>query len=942
MATEKKLFLLDEMALIYRAFYALNKTPRLTSSGVNTSAIVGFCNTLWSIISKEKPTHLAVACDAHAPTFRHEEFSDYKANRQKIPEEIIDSLPWVDRILDAMNIQKLILPGFEADDIIGTFARKGEEAGFSVYMVSMDKDLGQLITKNIYLYKPGRTGDSVEVLGEKEICEKFSVENPLQIIDLLGLWGDASDNIPGVPGIGEKTAKDLLKQFPSIESLIENADKIKNPRMQQKMKDFAEQALFSKKLATIITNVPMAFNEEELKVVAFDEPKLRAVLEELEFKSFATRIFGASNNVPPTIVQSQPTFSGQGDLFGQQGDLFGHQGDLFLDAPSSRFKTLEQVPHVYKVVKTKKEAEELRDILLSVKEFAFDTETTSTDAYAADLVGFSFATEAGKAWFVPVSELYEESKEMVQIFKQPLESKTIVKIGQNLKYDIAVMRWYGIRVAEPLFDTMIAHYLIQPELRHNMDSIAEKFLEYSPITIETLIGSGRSQSNMRLAWKKSPDKVVEYACEDADVTFQLKNKLLPELEKADLTRLFYEIEMPLVPVLTSMEWEGVKIDTESLKIFSEQLTLNLQELEKEIFQLAGKSFNIASPKQLGAVLFDDLKIAEKMKKTKLGQYATGEEVLQKLRFKHPIVNKILDFRGLSKLRSTYTDALPLLINKRDGRIHTSYNQTVTSTGRLSSTNPNLQNIPVRTELGREIRKAFVPRDESFTLMAADYSQIELRLVACISQDKTMLEDFRKHADIHSATASRIYGIPLFEVTREQRRNAKSVNFGIIYGISAFGLSENIGISRKEAAEIIEQYFEKYPSIKRYMENQIAFAREHGYVETLKNRRRYLPEINASNANIRNFAERNAVNAPIQGTAADLIKIAMIDIFQEFEKQQLKSKMILQVHDELVFDVFQPEIEQVKAIVRDKMMNAMKLDVPLDVDINVGNNWLEAH
>lgn len=934
MDSPKKLFLLDEMALIYRSFYALNKTPRMTSKGVNTSAIIGFCNTLWSILSKEKPTHLAVACDSHAPTFRHEEFTEYKANRQQVPDEIIESLPWVDKILDAMNIPKLALPGYEADDIIGTFARQGEENGFEVFMVSMDKDLGQLITKNVFLYKPGRTGDSVEIFGEREICEKFGVENPKQIIDLLGLWGDASDNIPGVPGIGDKTARDLLKQFPSVELLIENADKIKNPRMQQKMKDFAEQALFSKKLATIITDVPIHFDEEDLKIVPFNEQKLREVLEELEFKSFATRIFGAQRTMQ-IEEKTAETFTGQGDLFAQQGDLFG-------DSSLSSFKTIKDVPHQYTEIKTEKEAKDLCDILLSVKEFAFDTETTGTDAYDTNLVGFSFSTEHGKAWYIPVSEKYEDAKAMVQIFKKPLESSKIIKIGQNLKFDIAVLRWYDVRVSGPMFDTMIAHYLIQPELRHNMDSMAENLLEYSPIPIDALIGSGRNQSNMQVAWKRFPEKVVEYACEDADITLQLKNKLLPELEKLELIKLFYEIEMPLVQVLTDMEWEGVKIDTDSLKYFSTKLAETLQNLEKEIYVLAGKTFNISSPKQLGNILFEDLKITDKVKKTKLGQYATGEDVLQKLRFKHPIVEKILDFRGISKLRSTYADALPLLLNKRDGRIHTSYNQTVTSTGRLSSTNPNLQNIPIRTELGREIRKSFVSRNSDFILLAADYSQVELRLVASMSGDKTMIHDFQNNIDIHRATASRIYGIPLFDVSRDERRNAKSVNFGIIYGISAFGLSENIGVSRKEAADIIEQYFSKYPDIKAFMEHQIEFARKNGYVETLKNRRRYLPEINSPNANIRNFAERNAINAPIQGTAADLIKIAMISVWNEFQKQNLQSKMILQVHDELVFDVYKPELEIVKKIVKEKMESAMTLNVPLIVDINIGENWLEAH
>jgi len=946
MKDHKKLFLLDAMALIYRAFYALNKTPRLNTKGINTSAILGFTNSLWSVITTENPTHIAVACDSHAPTIRHIDYEQYKANRQAMPDEIAASLPWIDRILDAMHIPKLMMDGYEADDIIGTLSKEAEKKGFTVYMMSSDKDLGQLITDNILMYRPGKMGDVAEVLGTKEICEKFGVKEPKQIIDLLGLWGDASDNIPGIPGVGEKTARNLLSQFSTVEEIIARADEIRNPRLQEKVKQFSEQALFSKQLATIITNVPVPFDDEHLRVKQPDEQALKAVLDELEFRQLAKRIFtDLSLKKKPAEKQSEKQIEqqvqGQMYLFGNYETPSPQQSDLY--SQTSQFKTIKDITPKYHLITDKHEAEKLSEKLSKCSEVCFDTETTGLDVFTSELVGISFAVSEGEAWFVALPEEKKEATKMAAVFKKVFENETIMKIGQNMKFDISILQLYDIHFRGAMFDTMIAHYLLQPDTRHNMNTLAEQYLNYSPIPIEDLIGKqGKNQSTMRAAFRQNPEQVKDYACEDVDVTIQLKNIFLPMMEKAGVISLFFDVEMPLVNVLASMETDGVHIDKSDLFQFSKILSNEILQFENDIYNLAGKNFNISSTKQLGDVLFKDLKISANIKKTKTGQYSTGEDVLVKLQHAHPIIEKILDYRSLAKLKSTYTDALPELINPYDGRIHTSYNQTVTATGRLSSTNPNLQNIPVRTKLGREIRKAFIPRNDDFTLLAADYSQIELRIIADISGDAAMKEDFINGIDIHTATASRVFNVPLDSVNKEQRRMAKAVNFGIIYGISAFGLSERLGIGRKESAAIIEQYLEKYSGIKTYMEKQRTFARKNKYVETLMGRRRYLPDIEARNMNMRSFAERNAINAPIQGSAADLIKIAMIRIWEEFQRQQLTSKMVLQVHDELVFDVLKSELETVKLIVKQKMENAMQLSVPLLVDISTGNNWLEAH
>ena len=937
---QKKLFLLDAMALIYRAFYALNKNPRVNAKGLNTSAILGFTNSLWSVITSENPTHIAVASDSHAPTVRHLDYEQYKAHRQAMPDEIAASLPWIDKILEAMRIPKLMMDGYEADDIIGTLSKEAEKKDFTVYMMSSDKDLGQLITDRILMYRPGKMGDAAEVFGKKEICAKFGVQEPIQIIDLLGLWGDSSDNIPGIPGVGEKTARDLLSQFSSVEELIARADEIKNPRLQEKVKQYAEQALFSKQLATIITNVPIPFDEEQLRMKQPDEQALKAVLDELEFRQLAKRIFTDLSLKQKLVVEeTKKPVEGQMYLFDTYNEV--SQPDLF--SHTALFKTLKDVTPKYHLITDKNEAEKLAEKLATFPEICFDTETTGLDAFASELVGISFAVDVGEAWFVAIPDNKEEAMEMVAIFKNIFENERIMKIGQNMKFDISILKWYDIQVRGVMFDTMIAHYLLQPESRHNMNTLAEQYLNYSPVPIEELIGKqGKNQSTMRMAFRQNPERVKDYACEDADVTIQLKKIFLPMLEQAGLTPLFFNIEMPLVNVLSSMEADGVRIDKSALNQFSMMLSEEILQFEKDIYNFAGKNFNISSPKQLGDVLFKDLKISSNVKKTKTGQYSTGEDVLLKLQYTHPVVEKILDYRSLTKLKSTYADALPELINPRDERIHTSYNQTVTATGRLSSANPNLQNIPVRTELGREIRKAFIPRNEDFILLAADYSQIELRIIAHISGDIAMKEDFINGMDIHTATAARVFNVSPDEVSREQRRMAKVVNFGIIYGISSFGLSERLGIGRKEAGGMIEQYLEKYSGIKTYMEKQIAFAREHGYVETLMGRRRYLPDIEARNMNIRSFAERNAINAPIQGSAADLIKIAMIRIWEAFQEQKLSGKMVLQVHDELVFDVPKSELEIVQNIVCQKMETALSLSVPLVVDISTGNNWLEAH
>lgn len=922
--TRPKLFLLDAMALIYRAFFALNKNPRLNSKGLNTSAIMGFANTLYEIIKKEKPTHIGVAFDSIGPTLRKQEFAEYKANREAMPDDLRASIPHIIEITKAFKIPILSAEGHEADDIIGTLAKKAEKEGFITYMMTPDKDFGQLVSENIFIYKPAKFGDPAIVFGTKEVCEKYGISYPEQLIDILGLWGDASDNIPGIPGVGEKIASKLISEFGSIENLIHNSNKVKG-KLRENIENFAEQGLLSKKLATINLNVPIAFNANELIMENPDMDSLQKLCDELELKTFFKRVSDDFKK------QNAPKF--EVDLF---SSLEESQPELSLFSSKDDIKSIK---HNYILINEKTEIEALASLLSKQKQFVFDTETTGTDAYSADIVGVSFAIEAHNAWYIPMPEDFQDCVERLMILKPVFEDENIKKIGQNIKYDISILRHYNIHVKGNLFDTMVAHYLIEPEQRHNMDYLSEVYLNYTPVHIEELIGKGRIQRSMR---DVPLNQIKEYAAEDADITFQLYEKLEPELKKFDQEKLFNEIEMPLVQVLSLMEANGVKIDIQNLQQISEMLGKEIREAENEIYQYAGMQFNIGSPKQLGEILFNKLGIKTTAKKTKTGQYSTGEDVLAKLLHTHPIVQQILDYRSLTKLKSTYVDSLPSLVNLRDGLIHTSYNQAVTSTGRLSSNNPNLQNIPIRTAKGREIRKAFVPRSSEYTLLAADYSQIELRIIAHLSGDSGMIADFNHGLDIHAATAAKVYGVNIEDVTSEMRRNAKMVNFGIIYGISAFGLSERLGIPRSEAAEIINNYFREYPKVKEYMNKSIDFAKQHGYVETMLGRRRYLRDILVSNSVVRGFAERNAINAPIQGSSADMIKIAMINIHNEIKNRNLKSKMILQVHDELVFDAWLDEVDELKTLVQEKMVTALPLSVPVIVEINTGNTWLEAH
>jgi len=928
MPDQKKLFLLDAMALIYRAYFALNKNPRINSKGLNTSAILGFANTLWDVLKNEKPTHIGVAFDTQAPTIREEGYAEYKANRERMPEDIALSIPYIVQLIEAFNIPILKVDGYEADDVVGTIAKRAEAEDFKVYMMTPDKDFGQLVSDNIYMYKPARMGNKAEILGVEEICSKYKIQKPEQFIDILGLWGDVSDNIPGVPNVGVKTASKLIAEFGSIENLLKNTDKLKG-KLKENVENFADQAILSKQLATIILDVPIAFEPEALQYGDPDRLALTELFAELEFRNFAQRIFR-------TEQESQPEDQAFDNKVASD-DLFSSVG---VEVPEVKFMSLKDVEHRYHLTDTKEDREKLISLLKGVNSFCFDTETTGLNANDTELVGMSFSIEKGEAWYVPVPENYNEALAIVSEFKSVFEDKNIGKTGQNLKFDMSVLRWYEVEVAGPLFDTMIAHYLIEPDLRHNMDFLAETYLNYRPVSIESLIGKkGKNQLSMRTV---HTDLLTEYACEDADITIQLKAVFEPLLEKTGTMDLFRKIEMPLVPVLALMEAEGVKLETSTLTEFSSELEKDIVNLEREIQEQAGVSFNISSPKQLGAILFEKLKISDKPKLTKTKQYSTGEDVLIKLAEKHPIIDLILDYRSLTKLKSTYVDALPRLINPRDKRIHTSYNQAVAATGRLSSNKPNLQNIPIRTERGREIRKAFVPRNNEHTLLAADYSQIELRIIAELSEDAGLIETFAQGLDVHSATAARIYGVSLEEVTPDMRRSAKTVNFGIVYGISAFGLSERLNIQRKEAAEIIDQYFSKYPGVKSYMDNTIAFARANGYVETMMGRRRYLRDINSGNATVRGFSERNAINAPVQGSSADMIKIAMVNIHETIKAQKLKSKMILQVHDELVFDALKSEVEILKKIVLEKMKSAIQMTVPVEVDMNTGSNWLEAH
>lgn len=932
----KKLFLLDGMALIYRAHFALSKNPRFTSTGINTSAVMGFTNTLLEVLKKEKPTHIAVVFDTEAPTERHTDFEAYKAHRQAMPEDLAAAIPYVFRLIEGFNIPVLTLDGYEADDIIGTLAKEAERAGYTVFCMTPDKDFAQLVSDRIFIYKPARMGNDMEILGMKEILEKWDVERVEQVIDILGLWGDAVDNIPGIPGIGEKTAKALIKQYGSVENIIAHTHELKG-KLRENIETFAEQGLISKKLATIILNVPIAFDEKALEVETPSRELLEPLFAELEFRTIGKRVFGEEFNV------NEAKSAG-----GQQQDLFGNtvavkvviqeQVTLF-DVPVDA-KNISNTPHDYFLTDTAEKRQALISLLLAADQISFDTETTGTDANQAELVGLSFAIETGKGYYVPLPANMTEAQAILEEFRPVLENEQIEKIGQNIKYDMLVLKWYGIHVKGKLFDTMLAHYLIDPDTRHNMDVLSENYLGYTPVSITTLIGpKGKNQGNMR---DVPVEAVTEYAAEDADITLQLANVFRPILQERNAIKLASEIENPLIYVLADMEKEGVRIDMDTLRAYSTALQEEITVAEQRVYEKAGLRFNLASPKQLGEVLFDHLKLDPKAKKTKTGQYQTGEDVLMALANKSDIVKDILDFRQMQKLKSTYVDALPLMVNPKTGRVHTSYNQAVAATGRLSSNNPNLQNIPIRTERGREVRKAFIARDDDHILLSADYSQIELRIIAEISKEENMLDAFYKGIDIHTATAARVYGIDISAVDAMQRRNAKAVNFGIIYGQSAFGLSQNLNIPRKEAAEIIEQYFVQYPGIKRYMHDTMNFARENGYVETIMGRRRYLRDINSANMTVRGFAERNAINAPIQGSAADLIKIAMIHIHKDMKAQQLQSKMTMQVHDELVFDVLKAEIDPMKEIITHRMKTAIQTQVPIEIEIGEGMNWLEAH
>ena len=918
-----KLFLLDAYALIYRAYYAFIKNPRINSKGLNTSAILGFCNTLNEVITKENPTHIGVAFD-HGKTFRHDAFPEYKAQRQETPEDIKVAVPIIKQLLEAFKIPVLQVDGFEADDVIGTLALKAGSEGVETYMLTPDKDYGQLVRNNVFQFRP-RHGGGYEKMGPEEVCHKYGIAKTSQVIDLLALMGDSSDNFPGCPGVGEKTAVKLIQEFGDIENLLNHTDQIKG-KLKEKVENAVEDIRMSKFLATIRTDVPIELQLEKLQRVEPDETKLTSLFNELEFRSLASKFLKKSESV-------QKPVNGQLDLFANFTTEDSRTQNF------ANFETLKTTPHDYKLVDNEEDMRSLCDFFLTKQILSLDTETTSTNPIEAELVGLSFAVEESKAFYVPVPENREKAQRVVEIFRLVYEEETILKVGQNIKYDLEVLANYGVELKGRMFDTMIAHYLIQPELRHNMDYMAEVYLNYQTIHIDELIGpKGKNQRSMR---SLPPNDVYKYACEDADITLRLKNVLEPKLKEAEVESLFWEIEMPLVPVLASMEMNGVRIDTESLQETSRLFTERMIQLEQHIYELAGEEFNISSPKQVGDILFGKMQIIEKPKKTKTGQYVTSEEVLQQLRTKHKIVDDILNFRGLKKLLGTYVDALPKLINPKTGHIHTSFNQTVTATGRLSSSDPNLQNIPVRGEDGKEIRKCFIP-EPNCLFFSADYSQIELRVMAHLSKDEHMIHAFQEGYDIHAATAATIYKKDINEVTRDERTKSKRANFGIIYGITVFGLAERLDIERAEARQLIEGFFETFPQVHDYMEQSKKLVREKGYAETVYHRRRYLPDILSRNATVRGFAERNAINAPIQGSAADIIKVAMVRIYNRFKAENIRSKMILQVHDELNFSVYPDEKERVEAIVLEEMQNAYQLSVPLVADCGWGTNWLEAH
>jgi DNA polymerase-1 len=946
----KKLFLLDAMALVFRAYYALIRNPRITSKGKNTNAQFGFTNTLVDLINNQKPTHMAVCFDTHAPTERHTDFADYKANRQEAPEDLLEALPDIKKIIEGFNIPIMELDGYEADDVIGTLSKQAAAASYEVYMVTPDKDYGQLVSEKVKIYKPGYQGGEVEIIGPEEVCSKWNIKDVSQVIDILGLMGDAVDNIPGIPGVGEKTAAKLLAEYGSLEAVIEQADNIKGA-LGEKVRKGRELALMSKKLATIITDVPLSFHEENFRLKDWNKDKLSEIFGELEFKTLGKRILGDDFN-----VFNQNPIAVQTDLFGnavpeQKSNKAGEntsrkaaeeEEEHITTQAITDFKNIHNTEHHYTCVQSPDAIQKLITQLEQQPEICFDTETTGLDANNAELVGMSFSWKKGEAWYVPCSASQSETLAILEKFSALFDDHKKQWVGQNIKYDMLVLKWYGVEIKGKIFDTMLAHYVVEPDGKRSMDWLSNRFLGYEPVHIEELIGKkGKNQGNMR---DVELDKITEYAAEDADITLQLKNVLLPMLKEKEVEKVFYEVENPLVKVLTDMEYEGVKIDEGFLKEYSGQLEKEARQAEENVYKLAGVKFNLASPRQLGEVLFDKLKLDPKAKKTKTGQYATGEDVLAKLASDHPIVDDILTYRQLSKLKSTYVDALPALINPKTGRVHTTYGQAVAVTGRLASNNPNLQNIPVRTDKGKEIRKAFIPRDKDHILISADYSQIELRIVAAISGDPNMCHAFRDGKDIHTATAAKVYGIEEADVTRDMRYKAKSVNFGIIYGQGAFGLADNLGISRSEAKDIIDNYKKQFAGIQKYMDDMVNFARENGYVQTLMGRKRWLKDIHSSNFTVRGFAERNAINSPIQGTAADMIKMAMIRIQQEMKKAAMKSRMVMQVHDELVFDATKEEAAELKGLIIECMQNALPLpnDVPVIAEAGMGENWLEAH
>ena len=942
---KKKLFLLDALALIFRAYYALIRNPRLTSKGRNTNAQFGFTNALIELINNQQPTHLAVCFDTHAPTERHIDFADYKANRQEAPEDLLSAIPDIKAIIRGFNIPVVELDGYEADDVIGTLSKQGAAAGYEVYMVTPDKDYGQLVDENIKIYKPPYQGGNAEILGPKEVCEKWGIKDVSQVIDILGLMGDAVDNIPGIPGVGEKTAAKLLNEYQSVENIVEHADRIKGA-LGEKVKAGKDLALLSKKLATIITNVPVTFHEEDFRLKEWNRDLLKQVFTDLEFKTLGKRVLGDDFNVFNAVP------------VGVQTDLFGGEAAPAIPEPVSSQaaepepaanqsgilseKNIRNSPHEYLLIETEEKMDTVITLLSPQREICFDTETTGIDANDVELVGMSFSYRPGEAFYIPFPRDQEETKKILDRFRPLFSREGITWIGQNLKYDMLVLKWYGVELGGDLFDTMLAHYVIEPEGKRSMDLLSAQFLGYEPVPITDLIGKkGKGQGTMR---DVEIEKIKDYAAEDADITLRLKHIFLPLLKEKEVEKVFYSVENPLVRVLTDMEFEGVRVDQYFLKEYSGELEKDIKRSEESVYKQAGVRFNLSSPKQLGEVLFEKLQLDPKAKKTKTGQYATGEDVLLKLAHQSKIVEDILVYRELSKLKSTYVDALPLMINRKTGRVHTSYAQAVAVTGRLASNNPNLQNIPVRTERGREIRKAFIPRDKDRVLLSADYSQIELRIVAAISGDPNMCDSFRLGKDIHTATAAKVYGIGEGEVTKEMRYKAKSVNFGIIYGQGAFGLADNLGISRTEAKEIIDNYKKQFSLIQQYMDDTINFAREHGYVQTLMGRKRWLKDINSANFTVRGFAERNAINSPIQGTAADMIKLAMVKIHDEFKKNKFESKMILQVHDELVFDALREEAAEIQPIILNCMRNALPLpnEVPVEAEIGMGDNWLSAH